>query len=77
MGDFNSTLELEDRQGGTNHNSIERDDFLACTTALGLEDAFSVGKFFTSRNGNLWSRIYRVLINTDWHSGSLLHGRVP
>lgn len=42
-----------------------------CTTTLGLEDAPSIGNFFTWSNGNFWSKIDRVLLNAEWHSSNL------
>ncbi|KAG9133643.1 hypothetical protein Leryth_021637 [Lithospermum erythrorhizon] len=36
--------------------------------ALGLEDAPSMGSFFTWTNGSIWSKLDRVLMNNVWSS---------
>lgn len=57
MGDFNSVLSLEERQGGLNTFEAGMEDFISCTTTLGLEDASFIGSKFTWTNGTIWSKI--------------------
>lgn len=71
LGDFNCIFSTEDRQGGNTPTLVEMEDFLSSTSNLGLEDAFSTGSQFTWTNGNIWSKIDRVLINLDWHMQNL------
>lgn len=71
LGDFNSILFSDDRQGGNSPSLAEIEDIQSCTTTLGLEDAYSIGNLFTWTNGNVWSRIDRVLVNSEWNQQRL------
>lgn len=71
LGDFNSTLYPNERQGSLSPILAEREEFLSCATALGIEDIASVGNFFTWTNGSYWSKIDRVLVNAEWHNTGL------
>lgn len=71
LGDYNCVLSLDERQGGQNPHAHDMEKFISYTTTLGLEDAPSIGNFFTWSNGNFWSKIDRVLLNSDWHSSNL------
>lgn len=68
LGDFNSILWLEDRQGGVTHSTAKIEDFLSCTISLGLEDVYSVGSHYTWTNRTVWTKLDRALINLEWHS---------
>lgn len=68
LGDFNSTLNAEDRLSGIPIANSDMDAFVSCTTVLGLEDMFSIGKKFTWSNGTHWAKLDRVLHNSLWNS---------
>lgn len=72
LGDFNSTLHPDERQGSLDPIAAERVDFLSCATALGLEDSASTGNFFTWTNNTVWSKIHRVLLNQKWHVNGIV-----
>lgn len=62
LGDFNSTLYPNEREGGTNPITIEREEFLLCATTLGIEDTAFVGSFFTWTNGSYWSILNGIIV---------------
>lgn len=68
LGDFNSTLSLDERQGGLSLFEVVMDEFISCTTTLGLEDVSSFGNGFTWTNSTVWFKIDRVLVNNEWHT---------
>lgn len=68
MGDFNSTLSVEDRSTRIQIANSDMDDFVACTSTLGLEESFSMGSKFTCTNGSHWAKLDRVLTNSTWSS---------
>lgn len=68
MGDFNSTLSIDDRLGGNQIANSDMEGFLSCTTVLGIEDAFSVGSHYIWTNGSHWAKLDRVLLNSTWNS---------
>lgn len=70
LGDFNSTLSLDERQGGLSPFEADMEDLISCTTTLGLEDVSSIGNGFTWTNGTIWSKIDRVLVNPEWHASN-------
>lgn len=71
MGDFNSTLFLEDRSTGVQIANSDQDEFLSCATMLGLQDAYSKGCHFTWTNGTHWAKLDRVLLNPSWNAVKL------
>lgn len=68
LGDFNSTISLEDRLGGTDIANTDMQDFVSCATMLGVDDAFFVGNQYTWTNNHHWAKLDRVLINSYWPS---------
>lgn len=63
LGDFNSTLSIEDRMGGVQIANSDMDEVISCATMLGLEDAYSMGNQFTWSNSHHWAKLDRVLLN--------------
>lgn len=68
LGDFNNTLSLIDRMDGIQIANSDQEEFLACATTLGLQDAFSLGHQYTLSNGTHWAKLDRVLHNSSWSS---------
>lgn len=71
LGDFNSIISPNERRGSNPPTHAEMEDFISCVTTLGLEDVNSIGNFYTWTNGSVWTKLDRVLINSDWQSSSL------
>lgn len=68
LGDFNSTLSVEDRLGNNDIANSDLEEFIYCTTTLGVEDAFSVGNKYTWTNKHHWANLDRVLISSNWNT---------
>ena len=81
LGDFNSVLSQEDKHNGELVSTYETTDFRECCSDLGIADLNSTCSHFTWINGHIWTKIDRVMANTQWftqqqmvhvHFGSLL-----
>lgn len=68
LGDFNSNLSIDDRNGSIPIANSNIKEFISCITTLGLEYAFSTGSRFTWTNGTHWAKLDRVLHNSIWSS---------
>lgn len=53
LGDFNSVLSIDERQGGVKFHAHDMEKFSACATSIGMVDAPSIGNLFTWTNGTL------------------------
>ncbi|GAA0166754.1 hypothetical protein LIER_21839 [Lithospermum erythrorhizon] len=65
-GDFNCYSSYNDKVGRGALRPYDIKDLLDFRMALGLEDAPSMGSFFTWTNGSIWSKLDRVLMNSVW-----------
>lgn len=68
LGDFNSYLSADDKQGGNLIKNHETEDFVDCVSRLELVDMQSVGCSFAWFIGRVCSKLDRVLINNAWLS---------
>jgi hypothetical protein len=68
FGDFNSTLSQDDKYNGAPVSSYEVSDFRTCCSELGLSDLNYTGCHYTWSNGNVWTKIDRVLANPSWNN---------
>lgn len=75
IGDFNSPLNLDERQGGNPVEVAETEEFKDCTLRCELEEVKNEGPFFTWTNNTVRSRIDRFLVNEEWHSLGFCHLR--
>lgn len=66
LGDFNSVLSQEDKHNGEPVSTYETTDFRECCSDLGIADLNSTGSHFTWTNGRIWTKIDRVMANTQW-----------
>ena len=67
VGDFNTTLYPEERIGGDNINYMEINDFATCIEDCGLQEVKSTGAFFTWTNKSTWSKLDRMVANSQWY----------
>ncbi|XP_060182637.1 uncharacterized protein LOC132612529 [Lycium barbarum] len=65
-GDFNSSLDATDRQGGNPVSDAETMDFKNFVDALVLTDMKASGRLLAWTNGHVWSKIDRAMCNTAW-----------
>lgn len=63
LGEFNSILSQDDMHKGGVVSTYETIDFNTCCLDLGLCDLNYTGYHFTRSNGNVWSKIDRVLFS--------------
>ena len=68
LGDFNSVLSQADKYNGAAIYTYETSDFRECCSDLGLHDLNYTGCHFSWTNGNVWSKLDRVLFNPFWSS---------
>jgi len=68
LGDFNSILSQEDKHNGEPVSTYETSYFRECCSDLGIADLNSTGSYFTWTNGTIWTKINRVMANTQWFS---------
>lgn len=69
LGDFNAILTDEERRGGASSPSTRgRQGFRDMISDCNLVDAGFQGSPFTWRNGSLFQRLDRILINMQWRT---------
>nr|TKR79425.1 hypothetical protein D5086_0000272650 [Populus alba] len=66
LSDFNSILSQEDKHNGEPVSTYETSDFRNCCSDLGIAGLNSTGSHFTWTNGNIWTKIDRVMANNQW-----------
>jgi hypothetical protein len=66
FGDFISILSQDDKHNGEPVSNYEISDFRECCADLGIADVNSMGCHFTWTNDTIWTKIYRVMVNTHW-----------
>ncbi|KAJ8430325.1 hypothetical protein Cgig2_015382 [Carnegiea gigantea] len=67
VGDFNTTLYPEERLGGEKINYAELSTFAACLEECDLQEVKSTGAFFTWTSGSTWSKLDRMVENSQLH----------
>jgi len=66
LGDFNNVLHAAERVNGVDVSTYEVRDFQDCCMSAGLSDLQSMGCYFTWSNNSVWSKLDRVLVNSQW-----------
>lgn len=66
IGDFNSVLSLEDKQGGNAIIAYEIADFLSFIQVNAIEDMSSLECKYIWTNGHMCSKLDRVMMNKPW-----------
>ena len=67
MGDFNTVLYPEDRQGGMAVKDFEIKPFAECIAQCHLQEMKYQGSYYTWTNNTVQTRIDRVFINVMWY----------
>ncbi|KAJ8427211.1 hypothetical protein Cgig2_015423 [Carnegiea gigantea] len=68
LGDFNAVRCMEERIGGDPVTEYEIQELNSMMENCELQQAPTVGAFYTWTNKKIWSRLDRVLINDLWHA---------
>ncbi|XP_019232866.1 PREDICTED: uncharacterized protein LOC109213514 [Nicotiana attenuata] len=66
MGDFNAVLSEDDRSNGSPIQEWEVRDFKEFMLKAGMTEMRIVGRSFTRTNSHVFSRIDRVVVNSEW-----------
>lgn len=66
MGDFNSLLMIDDKEGGQLVTNYELWDFDLLVQACGLVDLRSIGYRLTWTNGMVYCKLDHALANSHW-----------
>ncbi|XP_057958675.1 uncharacterized protein LOC131151447 [Malania oleifera] len=66
LGDFNFFLKPVERRNGSPVSVYETKDINDCFNEVGLSDLNSSGCLITWSNGNVWSKLDRVVVNQCW-----------
>lgn len=66
LGDFNAVLQPDEQIGGKEIHISEITDFAQCIENCYLQEARSIGVFYTWTNKTVWSRIDKFLANSQW-----------
>ncbi|XP_057953975.1 uncharacterized protein LOC131148271 [Malania oleifera] len=66
LSDFNSVLKPVERRNGSPVSVYETKDINDCFNEVGLSDLNSSGCLLTWSNGNVWSKLDRVVVNQCW-----------
>lgn len=65
MGDFNTVLAIEDRQGGAPVQEAEIRDFNEYLLDTGMTEIRSVRREFTWTNSHVFSKIDKAVVNAE------------